>query len=110
MSPDCADTNERPGHPTATDANDRPGGGLDAHEVAALVHELNNPLAAITMTADLIGDDVQRLRAALDRDPADVRQLRHGLDEIGEAAEHLATAAGRLSEIIRRTRADRGRR
>ena len=90
------------------DASDRPGGGLDADQIATLVHELNNPLAAITMTADLLGDDVQRLRAALDADPADLDELRRGLDEIGEAAEHLATSAARLSETVRRLRTERG--
>ena len=82
-------------------ARDRPGGGLEADEVAELVHAVNNPLAAITMTADLLGEDVRRLRTALDHDPIDVAEMRRGLDEIGEAAENLATAASRLSQVVR---------
>lgn len=79
-------------------------GGLGADEIAALAHALNNPLAVVTMTADLIGTDARRLRSGLDTG-ASSDELRHGLDDIAEAADHLTRASEQLADIVRRLRA-----
>lgn len=61
--------------------------------VAELAHELNQPLAAITIYSDAV-------RRMLDKDTADVPEMQRALSEIRLQASRASEVIGRLREFV----------
>jgi signal transduction histidine kinase len=67
---------------------------------ASIAHEVNQPLCAIISNADAL----QRMLAASNQDPAEVREA---LEDIGRDGRRASAVIGRVRSLLRRTPAER---